>query len=117
MEKQKGRCTMEKLQAPEEMKKDSMVWLLPYVELLNVLKDKKVKFVETTDDEDFPDVKIIRIKAEDNSATHVYICDDNQLVENKMKITNISEDRRVLTLFNEELNCTLETDAIFCKVA
>jgi len=108
---------MEKLQAPEEMKKDSMVWLLPYIELMTVLKSKNVKFTETTEDEYFPDVRIIRIKADDNSATHVYICDNNQLIENKMKITNISDDRKILTLFNEELNCTLETDAIFCKVA
>ena len=108
---------MEKLQAPEEMKKDSMVWLLPYIELMTVLKSKNVKFTETTEDENFPDVRIIRIKADDNSATHVYICDNNQLIEKTMKITNISDDRKVLTLFNEELNCTLKTDAIFCKVA
>ena len=108
---------MEKLQAPEEMKKDSIVWLLPYIELMTVLKSTNVKFTETTEDENFPDVRIIRIKADDNSATHVYICDNNQLIENKMKITNISDDRKVLTLFNEELNCTLKTDAIFCKVA
>ena len=106
---------MEKLQAPEEMKKDSMVWLLPYIELMTVLKSKNVKFTETTEDENFPDVRIIRIKADDNSATHVYICDNNQLIENKMKITNISDDRKVLTLFNEELNCTLKTDESFVK--
>jgi hypothetical protein len=94
-----------------------MVWLLPYTELMTVLKDKKVDFVETSEDEDFPDVRIIRVKADDNSATHVYICDSNQLVEDKMKIIDISDDRKVLTLFNEQLNCILETDAVFCKLA
>ena len=106
-----------KLIAPEEMKKDSMVWLLPYTELVNVLKDKNIDFIETSEDEDFPDVRILRVKSDDNSATHVYICDNNQLVEDKMKILDISEDRKVLTLCNEVLNCVLETDAVFCKLA
>ena len=106
-----------KLFAPKEMKKDSMVWLLPYTELVNVLKDKNIDFIETSEDENFPDVRILRVKSGDNSATHVYICNNNQLIEDKMKILDISEDRKVLTLRNEALNCILETDAIFCKLA